>query len=115
MAPDAPPNETAPDHDKDPESYLEASGRLEAKGLAWRRLLGGRKKAPQEVASSGASTDGFDDIKSKPEKWSLGVLNDKETEEVPGMSMQTFLAHRYSQIASRIGVKHVTISLTAAC
>lgn len=28
--------------------------------------------------------DGYIDIKTKPEKWSMGVLNDRETEEVPG-------------------------------
>ena len=100
MAPEAPPNDTAPHHDKDPESNPEAGDRHEVKGSTWRRFLGGRKKAPHEVASSGTSIDGFDDIKAKPEKWSLGVLNDKETEEVPGMSMRTFLPHRYSQIAA---------------
>ena len=100
MAPDAPPNETAPHREKDPESNLEASDGREVKGATWRRFLGGKKKAPREVASSGTSTDGMDDIKSKPEKWSLGVLNDKETEEVPGMSMQIFSLPRYSQIAA---------------
>lgn len=100
MASDAPLNETAPHYDEDPESNPEASDRRDAKGSTWRRFLGGKKKAPHEVASSGTSTDGFDDIKSKPEKWSLGVLNDKETEEVPGMSMQTLLPARYSQIAA---------------
>lgn len=31
-----------------------------------------------------ASSDGYDDVKAKPAKWSLGILNDKETDEVPG-------------------------------
>ncbi len=100
MAPDAPPNDTAPRHDKDPESTPETSDRREVKGSTWRKFLGGKKKAPHEVASSENSTDGFDDIKAKPEKWSLGVLNDKETEEVPGTSMQSYLPHRYSQAAA---------------
>lgn len=114
MATDAPPINTTPHHDKDPESAPEASDRLEVKRSTWRRFLGGKRKTPCEVESSGTSTDGTDDIKAKSEKWSLGVLNDKETEEVPGMSMQTFLPHRYLQIAAR-SVKHMTISLTAAC
>ena len=97
MATDAPPNNRTPHYDKDPESAPEASDRRDIKGSTWRRFLGGKRKAPHEVESSQTSTDGFDDIKAKPEKWSLGVLNDKETEEVPGMSMQTFLQHRYSQ------------------
>ena len=85
MATDAPPKDTTPHHDKDPESAPEASDHREVKGSTWRRFLGGKKQAPPEVESSGTSTDGMDDIKAKPEKWSLGVLNDKETEEVPGM------------------------------
>lgn len=85
MATDAPADDTTPHHDKDPESAPEPSDGREVKGSTWRRFLGSRKKASPEVESSGTSTDGFDDIKAKPEKWSLGVLNDKETEEVPGM------------------------------
>lgn len=53
----------------------------------WRRLLGVRKiKAALPATNAVASTDEDDQIKAKPEKWSLGVLNDKETEEVPGTS-----------------------------
>ena len=100
MATNAPPNDTTPHPDKDPESVPEASDDREVKGSPWRRFLGGKRKTPREVESSGTSTDGFDDIKAKPEKWSMGVLNDKETEEVPGMFMQTFLPHRYLQIAT---------------
>ena len=28
--------------------------------------------------------DGNDEMKANPERWSMGVLNDRETEEVPG-------------------------------
>ena len=35
--------------------------------------------------SAATSVDGEEDIKGRPEKWSLGVLNDRETDEVPGM------------------------------
>ena len=100
MATNAPPNDTTPHHDKDHEHVPEASDGREVKGSPWRRFLGGKRKTPREVESSGTSTDEFDDIKAKPEKWSLGVLNDKETEEVPGMFMPTFLPHRYLQIAA---------------
>ena len=53
------------------------------KATGWRSHLGRRKAAPRP-ASSGSSTDGFEEVKNRPEKWSLGVLNDRETEEVPG-------------------------------
>lgn len=61
------------------------SDRAVVKPSIWRRFWGATKAAQQEAASSGNSTDGYDEIKSKPEKWSLGVLNDMETDEVPGM------------------------------
>ncbi len=48
----------------------------------WRRFFVGPKP---EVSSSAVSSDGYEEVKTRPEKWSLGVLNDKETEEVPGM------------------------------
>lgn len=41
----------------------------------WRRFFGGPKPEP---------SDGHGEVKSRLEKWSLGVLNDRETEEVPG-------------------------------
>lgn len=46
-------------------------------------MLGVSKTSKTSPTSRGSS-DGFDEIKVRPEKWSLGVLNDKETDEVPG-------------------------------
>ena len=54
----------------------------------WRRLLGSFTAVNQNI-SSPASTDGGEDYKTKPEKWSMGVLNDKQTDEVPGMWHQS--------------------------
>jgi hypothetical protein len=49
-----------------------------------------RNTMPQEAAveSSSSSVDDEKDI-PPPEKWSLGILNDKRTEEVPGMPIAT--------------------------
>lgn len=46
-------------------------------------MLGGTKAA-QEPASSGTSVDDYDGDKAKPERWSMGILNDRKTDEVPG-------------------------------
>lgn len=45
---------------------------------------------PQEAAVESSSSS-VDDEKDIPpaEKWSLGILNDKRTEEVPGMPIAT--------------------------
>ncbi|KAL6713509.1 hypothetical protein ACLMJK_008974 [Lecanora helva] len=51
----------------------------------WKQLLGWSRNEPGlPSTSTKSSTEGYDEIKAKPEKWSLGVLNDRETEEVPG-------------------------------
>lgn len=47
----------------------------------WRALFGGRNSRPDDRAQS---LDEYEDDKSRPEKWSFGVLNDKTTDEVPG-------------------------------
>ena len=46
----------------------------------------GRSKAAQQLTVSRESSGGLEELKMKPEKWSMGVLNDRETEEVPGQS-----------------------------
>jgi hypothetical protein len=55
---------------------------------AWLKMPRGwrRNTIPQEAAveSSSSSVDGEKDV-PPAEKWSLGILNDKRTEEVPGM------------------------------
>ena len=66
----------------------EAEKVRDTKPNRWKRLLG-RTKATEALPDSRASSDGFEDVKVRPEKWSLGVLNDKETEEVPGMASQS--------------------------
>lgn len=47
----------------------------------WRRLLPSRKTADE--SSSVDSVDSYKDD-APTEKWSLGILNDKKTKEVPG-------------------------------
>ena len=51
----------------------------------WKQLLGFSKtESVLPSSSTKSSTDAYEDMKAKPEKWSMGVLNDRETEEVPG-------------------------------
>lgn len=50
----------------------------------WRPFNNPSRAAKEPAIMSITSSDGYDDIKGRPEKWSLGVLNDKETDEVPG-------------------------------
>lgn len=59
------------------------ANQTDAKVPLWRRLLIGTNSGP-EPASSGSSIPENDVAKTKPEKWSMGVLNDRQTDEVPG-------------------------------
>lgn len=74
------------------DSAFEAEKVEDAKSSRWKKLLGG-PKATKTSPMSRASSDGFEDLKSRPEKWSLGVLNDTETDEVPGTSSQHSLSN----------------------
>jgi len=51
----------------------------------WRRFLR-KSRATQESMHSPVSTDGAGEHKMRPRKWIMGILNDKETDEVPGRS-----------------------------
>ena len=67
----------------------------------WKQLLGFAKVEPAlPETSDNVSTNRENDTKAKPAKWSLGVLNDHETEEVPGKS-QT-LRHQVLHVAAQI-------------
>ena len=46
-------------------------------------MMGGAKST-LEPASTRSSIDRDDGNKARPEKWSMGVLNDRQTDEVPG-------------------------------
>ena len=56
----------------------------------WRRLFGGAKQDRVPPVVSESSSDAYVEVKARPEKWSMGVLNDKETDEVPGKVTQLY-------------------------
>lgn len=39
---------------------------------------------PESKPNRNSQTDSEESLKKRPVKWSLGILNDKETDEVPG-------------------------------
>ena len=43
-----------------------------------------RKKEEKDVHASSGESDNEEQAERPPERWSLGILNDKKTEEVPG-------------------------------
>ena len=51
----------------------------------WPRFFG-KSKSIQDQSTTPVSLEKDENIKNKPPKWSLGILNDRETDEVPGRS-----------------------------
>lgn len=50
----------------------------------WKKFIRGPRPQGQSL-HPGVESDGDSYTKTKPAKWSLGILNDKDTDEVPGM------------------------------
>ena len=64
----------------------------------WRRFWRASKPTTDVRTSSTDSTDGAGDYKVKPAKWSMGVLNDKETDEVPGKVVVNYFIGRKTSV-----------------
>ncbi|MCJ1285411.1 hypothetical protein MMC26_004751 [Xylographa opegraphella] len=62
-------------------SVVEQDNSTSARG--WRNFIS-RSKAAQEPPSASDSLSNGGDYQKLPVKWSMGVLNDKQTDEVPG-------------------------------
>lgn len=70
----------------------ETAGPLKSKTPNWRKRLGLMKAgSSSSTKQHGSVPEIHEEVKKKPEKWSMGVLNDKETEEVPGTSIRLLL------------------------
>lgn len=50
----------------------------------WRSFFTTPTPAKKQPAMPDVSPDSFEAVKARPVKWSMGILNDKETDEVPG-------------------------------
>jgi len=64
-----------------PQAPVQQDGRRKKRVVFSRMIRSDRRKSASNYASS--FSDG-EDAQKKPEKWSMGVLNDRDTDEVPG-------------------------------
>ena len=87
-----------------------AANQAEAEVPLWKRMLSRGTRPAQQPASPGSSVDGDDASKGKPEKWSMGVLNDRQTDEVPGTYAMLLsalpVAQKYQEI--RCGLRAIS-------
>lgn len=84
MAPHAETEDPSQTREEDGRPSAIASERAENQVSRWKKFLGASKLAEQP-ANSESSPDGFKKTKTRTPKSSLGILNDRETAEVPGV------------------------------
>ncbi|KAF2104995.1 MFS general substrate transporter [Rhizodiscina lignyota] len=72
--------------------------------MAKMRLLGSWMGVQAEGRGKQTSTDDLEAKKQRPPKWSLGILNDKETDEVPGSIL---LMSKVAERNEPLGLQHV--------
>ena len=79
----------------------------------WRRAFSRSAPAIKESGSP-SSTDGSGDYKTRPEKWSMGVLNDRETDEVPGKWLQAWANLDFKKANSAYLADHICCRLSTS-
>ena len=60
------------------------TGKSDKSNMSKRAKFSGSSGSPEKGPGSEGSIDRMSETKTRPVKWSLGILNDKETDEVPG-------------------------------
>lgn len=66
------------------EAIMEPEKKITQTKPSWRTMFRTPKPTRKTPVVSDVSSDVYVDVKMKPEKWSMGILSDKETDEVPG-------------------------------
>ncbi|KAK4495132.1 hypothetical protein PRZ48_013459 [Zasmidium cellare] len=77
----------------------------------WKTMLGNRNSKIGQQGSSGNTSDAEQIEKSKPTKWNMGMLNDPETEEVPG---SVLLLSKVSEYNEPLGLKNAPARTSAS-
>jgi hypothetical protein len=53
--------------------------------VRWKLFGVANASAEEKKGEQGSGSDDLEAHEKRPAKWSLGILNDKQTDEVPGM------------------------------
>ena len=77
-------SDSVPEAGNEPTSGAEHNRDLGA-SPGWWKLFKGTKETGEPPPPADSSSEGSEEIKAKPNKWSMGILNDALTDEVPGM------------------------------
>lgn len=105
------------DHDKELEAAMPAEPEAAAIGgrakrrFDWKTMLGNRNSRTGHHGSSGDTSDTEQNEKRRPVKWSMGMLNDAETEEVPG---SVLLLSKVSEYNEPLGLRNAPARTSAS-
>lgn len=66
-------------------------------GIRWKAMLGRRKSRKGEPSSQNSMSDLEMQADKRPAKWGLGILNDRETDEVPGSILLLSKVSEYNE------------------
>lgn len=81
--------------------------------INWVSMLGNRSKKSRsgQPSSRNSMSDLESQAQKRPDKWSLGILNDPETEEVPGSIL---LMSKVSEYNEPLGMRHAPARTSAS-
>ncbi|KAK3696756.1 hypothetical protein LTR37_017780 [Vermiconidia calcicola] len=92
-----------------PESTAIHCGRAQRR-VDWKAMLGNRKNQRSGQPSNRTSMSDLEQqIEKRPAKWSMGILNDEETEEVPGSIL---LLSKVSEFNEPLGIRNAPARTT---
>ncbi|KAL8714114.1 MAG: hypothetical protein Q9220_001842, partial [cf. Caloplaca sp. 1 TL-2023] len=99
-------------HESKDEAVLDAENHAESKKSRkwWRRPAKIQPTPKTTLPMSESSSEAYFDVKTRPEKWSMGVLNDKETDEVPGSVLLMSNAKRNEPLGLRNAPARISAS-----
>ena len=77
----------------------------------WEAMLGSRKRASGHPSNRTSMSEFDQEAQKKPVKWSMGILNDEETEEVPGSIL---LLSKVSEYNEPLGLRNAPARTSAS-
>lgn len=77
----------------------------------WRAMLGNRKNRSGEPSSRTSMSEFEQALQKRPERWTMGILNDPETDEVPG---SVLLLSKVSEYNEPLGLRNAPARTSAS-
>ena len=96
------------------EPDIDSAGPVDGKAkrrVDWKAMLGPRKHASGSPSNRTSMSDLEQQVEKKPVKWSMGVLNDRETDEVPGSIL---LLSEVSEYNEPLGLRNAPARTSAS-